>query len=100
MDVKLYHDPKKYSTLINGISIQSNTDGKTYFLCGDTDLDSHKEYFTDLLSQHGVTPRFIRVNTGDVVETRLIQNELSGGLRCQTNIINKNFLEEDDIYNI
>jgi hypothetical protein len=47
------------SSLVNGINLTSNLNGRKYFLTLDTPQSRHKEYMKGILNRHGVTIVFL-----------------------------------------
>ncbi|AJC48788.1 hypothetical protein IB642_05165 [Allofrancisella guangzhouensis] len=81
------------STFINGIDLCTHSN-KKFYLTIDSPCNNHKAYFTKLLKKQNIEVVYLKVNGKSAEDTVKHISYRGGALRCQTNFIPFDYLNQ------
>ncbi|KEI35338.1 hypothetical protein FRA_35c07800 [Francisella sp. W12-1067] len=75
------------SSFVNGFDVYSPKKQTNLYVTLDSPHESHKQYFSELIKKFGVEPYFVNYNGRNAHRTMEYFEEEHGGVRCQTNFL-------------
>ncbi|AJC48209.1 hypothetical protein IB642_06120 [Allofrancisella guangzhouensis] len=82
------------SSFVNGFDVYSPKKKTNLYVTLDSPHDQHKQYFEELIKKFDIEPYFVNHNGKNAEKTMKYFEEQHGGVRCQTNFLPVEVIEQ------